>query len=522
MAHFLTISELEPTDFPLHQRNTVSQAINPHQYSLPSDLHSQLLPVVAATGLTQLNNTHAYLKCHKQAHKRLELLLNIKKTVITPLKPDQHLTNIVFDNFYDSNYQELQDHIQYTKLTISLLDIYNTIDQIQSGQINNAIKEWRKYMSANPATHIKQIFNQEIPKPQPKDKAALMVVEMQLKSRRVTYIQRLKNAVSLAHNQGWYMAFDTLTLSDDGVSRFYKDPHAIRDYCRKVGRLVNESLGLPKDSSTADNYQFFCVPEYGTKNGRLHFHIIHLMKKLPLNTRDPNFGLQNPTNRLLPTLRGLWSYGMSMPLMVRYHTDKYGRDGWRSPADSVTGEKLDTKPVDAVCNYIAKYIAKQTDYKIAMKLKRGKEQWIETTQSLHVTTERHFRVRMSRNFGMKLLPSESMENLPMKTLIQLTQLHYNNIPIHKILLLNSKKEMSLRLGALTIENLQELMPETPNLLKSLRDSMQGIQNPNLRSSINTAAPKLTSTDISNETAAYIALVHKRFNKPRLKTTGSLK
>src|SRR5260370_9750825 len=37
-------------------------------------------------------------------------------------------------------------------------------------------------------------------------------------------------------------------------------------------------------------YQYFCVPEYGTANGRLHFHAVHFMRTLPTGSVDPNFG----------------------------------------------------------------------------------------------------------------------------------------------------------------------------------------------------------------------------------------
>src|SRR5206468_12045124 len=35
------------------------------------------------------------------------------------------------------------------------------------------------------------------------------------------------------------------------------------------------------NDSHADCYQYFCVPEYGTANGRLHFHAVHFMRTLP-------------------------------------------------------------------------------------------------------------------------------------------------------------------------------------------------------------------------------------------------
>src|SRR5690348_18071100 len=33
---------------------------------------------------------------------------------------------------------------------------------------------------------------------------------------------------------------------------------------------------------------YFCVPEYGTANGRLHFHAVHFMRTLPTGSVDPN------------------------------------------------------------------------------------------------------------------------------------------------------------------------------------------------------------------------------------------
>src|SRR5205823_10873883 len=44
------------------------------------------------------------------------------------------------------------------------------------------------------------------------------------------------------------------------------------------------------NDSHADCYQYFCVPEYGTANGRLHFHAVHFMRTLPTGSVDPNFG----------------------------------------------------------------------------------------------------------------------------------------------------------------------------------------------------------------------------------------
>src|SRR5262245_10480506 len=53
-----------------------------------------------------------------------------------------------------------------------------------------------------------------------------------------------------------------------------------------------------------------------------------------------------------------------------------------------------------------------------------------------------FRIRMSRNFGMKML---TMTNLSTECLIQLTKLGYDATPFNQILKQNAKREMRLRL-----------------------------------------------------------------------------
>src|SRR5436189_97853 len=74
------------------------------------------------------------------------------------------------------------------------------------------------------------------------------------------------------------------------VEAFYDNPNALRDYFRDIGRMVLAAEGRKANDSHADCYQYFCVPEYGTANGRLHFHAVHFMRTLPTGSVDPNFG----------------------------------------------------------------------------------------------------------------------------------------------------------------------------------------------------------------------------------------
>src|SRR5207237_8021790 len=75
--------------------------------------------------------------------------------------------------------------------------------------------------------------------------------------------------------------FRSLTLADDRLEAFYDNPNALRDYFRDIGRMVLAAEGRKANDSHADCYQYFCVPEYGTANGRLHFHAVHFMRTLP-------------------------------------------------------------------------------------------------------------------------------------------------------------------------------------------------------------------------------------------------
>src|SRR5438067_3251680 len=80
--------------------------------------------------------------------------------------------------------------------------------------------------------------------------------------------------------------------------------------------MVLAAEGRKANDSHADCYQYFCVPEYGTANGRLHFHAVHFMRTLPTGSVDPNFGRRVRNRRQLNSLQNTWPYGYSMPIAV--------------------------------------------------------------------------------------------------------------------------------------------------------------------------------------------------------------
>src|SRR5205809_126942 len=93
----------------------------------------------------------------------------------------------------------------------------------------------------------------------------------------------------------------------------------------------------------------------------------------------------------------------------------------------------------------------------------GAKEWNNSLKTkLSLLPKKLFRIRMSRNFGMKML---TMTNLSTECLIQLTKLGYDATPFNQILKQNAKREMRLRLGKVTVADVLAAQPVTTNLLK---------------------------------------------------------
>src|SRR5690349_19907231 len=242
-----------------------------------------------------------------------------------------------------------------------------------------------------------------------------------MKSRGGFGIRRLMNAMRRALADGWFIVFDTLTLADDRLGSFYDNPNALRHYFRDIGRMVLAAEGRKANGSHADCYQYFCVPEYGTANGRLHFRAVHFMRTLPTGSVDPNFGRRVRNRRQLNSLQNTWPYGYSMPIAVRYTQDAFTRSGWLWPLHA-NGEPLKATGYMAVGFYVAKYVNKKSDMDLAAKGPGVKAPSNSLKSKLSLLPKNLYSVRLIRYFGMKML---TMTNLSTECLIQLTKLGYD-------------------------------------------------------------------------------------------------
>src|SRR5437764_45648 len=203
--------------------------------------------------------------------------------------------------------------------------------------------------------------------------------------------------------------------------------------------------------------------------------------------------------RQLNSLQNTWPYGYSMPIAVCYTQDAFSRSGWLWPVDA-KGEPLKATSYMAVGFYVAKYVNKKSDMDLAAK-GLGAKEWNNSLKTkLSLLPKKLFRIRMSRNFGMKML---TMTNLSTECLIQLTKLGYDATPFNQILKQNAKREMRLRLGKVTVADVLAAQPVTTNLLKFMRASIKMIGVSNLQSFIASMTQKLTLSDISDESKNYL-------------------
>lgn len=433
-----------------------------------------------------LLNTHSYVQKYKAIMARIVFLAE----ALGHHRDSDTLTPQIL--------KDARHHQTVTMEFHALLDIHNTIDHLPDWST-----KWNKYRTEWTNLNLSILLKLPEPKKAFRDEATEELLRIQSSSRASYAKQRIHLAMKQAHAAGWFVVFDSLTLKDDAIAQFYKDENALRDYCRDIGRKVLKAEKRKLTESYTNSYQYIIVPEYGTKHGRLHFHVVHLMRTLPEGSFDPNFGkiTTKRINRILPSLRNQWKYGFSKPLTVRYSGDAFTtRLGWLHPTDE-TGKPIELKPLLAVGFYVSKYISKQQDqYDIKNNLDKGTK-WNQTLSKILNELPMHtFRVRMSRGFGMKL---DSMAHLSNEALIQLTKLHYTVTPYNKILSASAKKEIKLRLATLIISDLPALMPPAINLLESLRNSMKMSATLNLVNFTTILTPKLKVTDISNEVKNYL-------------------
>nr|QJB20210.1 MAG: replication initiator protein [Microvirus sp.] len=246
-----------------------------------------------------------------------------------------------------------------------------------------------------------------------------------LNARQLELKKRLTYAILEAKKENWYLVFGTLSVDDHNYSKvFNEESSAWTDYIRSVDRAVGISLcgnwrnAIEQRNSGNDFHKYFAVVEQGGKTGRLHIHVIHMMKKLPLDAKDPNNGMTQPIKQNIECFRKYWPHGyVSLWKAMRTsNSDAFGQANWRWPVQQeIKDGDINYKPLPIggimrVVNYVGKYITKNY-----LNQKQGELKW---------------RTKMSRKLGLK-----PMEKLAEK--LTVTQL-YNLLKIKPTIKLFNK------------------------------------------------------------------------------------
>src|SRR2546421_6914351 len=133
---------------------------------------------------------------------------------------------------FESVTDKLMDELAQCYNVLPHLGINNTIDHRPEGDAKwfleneKTVTQFsRKLAAERPFKDIRDEYN--YPKKKGiKDECSRLLEAAAMKSRRGFAIQRLMNAMRQAHADGWFIVFDTLTLTDDRLVVFYDNTTA--------------------------------------------------------------------------------------------------------------------------------------------------------------------------------------------------------------------------------------------------------------------------------------------------------
>jgi len=195
--------------------------------------------------------------------------------------------------------------------------------------------------------------------------------EVLVEGRKAEMKKRLLLAAEeLLIDKKYFCLFNTLTVKPDRFQAvFSKGSKEWRRYIENLDNLFGiasyQTVREAKKARKAgfEYHQYFAVIEKGGKGGRLHIHVLHMFRDLPISFKDPNYGYITNRNEIA-AMKELWSHnGYSTPIPIRFGQDdawgsRTGGKGWIMPAKYVEGVLTPQvcKPPRAICNYVAKYM----------------------------------------------------------------------------------------------------------------------------------------------------------------------
>ena len=141
----------------------------------------------------------------------------------------------------------------------------------------------------------------------------------------------------------WHWVFDTLTVAEPAILENNK---AWSRYARSMKKMAGEC-------------HHFAVVEHGETSGRIHLHVLWIIKHLPDAWRRDPMRNEMDHRREIEGMKALWPHGWSTPIAVRFSRgDAYGKLGWKWPRDGQTKEPIPEGKPAGVAGYLVKYLRK--------------------------------------------------------------------------------------------------------------------------------------------------------------------
>jgi hypothetical protein len=316
------------------------------------------------------------------------------------------------------------------------------------------------------------------------------MAEMSKLGRKAELMNRLMLEVGQRYEEGWYFVFNTLTVDPWMYSKVFVEKGCEgKNYWNEYIRSIDRWFGKAAQGSYRkaqvelrkgnDYHNYFAVVEKGAKSGRLHIHVLHAFKALPVECVDPNLGAVVPNRREITAFKSFWNCGHSSPIAVRFGAlDAYSKRGWLWPVviseASKVYEPVEYKGFKVIVNYVSKYMTKSMEDKEVGCI---------------------WRTRVSRRLGkstIKMVLSEM--SLKSKLLIlreKKMKLKHNNVMIPRILL---RRMILLGLPSTLFQELyrKALRLRPVSLLKLVRDM---IRNPQKCSLLNFGNIQTSVTEV---------------------------
>ena len=193
---------------------------------------------------------------------------------------------------------------------------------------------------------------------------------MDLSSRRSSYCYRVVMEFAYAAQHHWFCAFSTLTCTDYFYPRVFGTEHKEywNMYLRTVRQAIARALGITYKelyNDTKRYHRYIAVTEFGHDTGRLHIHVVHFAKCLPMAGRWTVNYDRMCDEYSLPEMSAPWSYGIAYTTAIRTSD----RDAfshfirWPRRVDEST-QRVGKEPADQatamqVARYITKYLTKE-------------------------------------------------------------------------------------------------------------------------------------------------------------------